>query len=215
MNIDKKRFQTAILKWSKKNYRSFPWRETEDPFKILIAEIILRMTGAWKVQDAYLLLEKRFGTPHKMSVANILHLNKIFKPLGLYKRGELLIDIGKEIEIRFKGKVPDTFDALISISGVGRYTANAILCIGYGQKVPMVDGSVERIIKRCFNFKSSKPAYSDNKLWDIASSLLPEKKCKEFNLGLLDLAALVCKPKNPIHEYCPVKGMCYNIKSMK
>jgi A/G-specific adenine glycosylase len=204
-------FQSAIIEWYKNSKRCFPWRQTNDPFKIIIAEITLKLTGAWKAEKVYTYLIDHYETPEKMARANQSGIRPLFKTLGLYNRSQTLIYIAKEISDRFDGRVPNSYEDLTSIKGIGPYTAYAVLCFAYNQKVPIVDGSVSRIFQRCFNYKGEKKAYADKDLWQLAWDCLPDKNWKEYNLGLLDLGALVCKHKKPLHEGCPLKTICYTL----
>lgn len=95
------------------------------------------------------------------------------------------------MENRFSGKVPTTYTDLISIKGIGQYTANAILCLSHNQKLPLVDASVSRLFSRHFKLITDKPAYSDKYLWALATELLPNSNFRDYNLGLLDIGAFV------------------------
>lgn len=201
----KKEFQERVIKFYLENGRRYPWRKTEDPFRILVAEILLRLTGAWKAEAVYQKVISKYGNVESMSKANINELKDMIRPLGLLQRAKLLIDVSKDIIDRFDGQIPNDFTELMSLRGVGRYTANAVLCLGYGRKVPLVDESVRRVFMRCFNFKSTKPAYLDEDLWAFAAELLPDKRIKEYNLGLLDLGATLCKYPKSLCCKCPLQ----------
>lgn len=206
-------FRANITKWFERNGRRFPWRETRDPFKILIAEVTLKLTGAWKAEKVYDVLVKKFGTPALMAEANLPELAEAFRPLGLHTRANLIVDMAKALNERFNGNVPKTYDELISLKGVGRYTANAVLCLAYSQHVPLVDGSTSRVFRRCFGFHTGKEAYADKDLWAVATELLPEGDCRDYNLALLDFASLICKYRNPLCNSCPVTTICYEIET--
>ena len=201
-------FRTSIVSWFEKNGRRFPWRETHDPFKILIAEVTLKLTGAWKAQRVYEQLVAKYGTAARMANADLAELARAFKPLGLVSRATLLVNIARELNDRFSGNVPKTYDELVSIKGIGRYTANAILCLAYNQRVPLVDESVSRIFRRCFGFSTNREAYADKELWHVAQELLPQRMYREYNLGLIDVGALVCKHTKQRCGDCPISWTC-------
>jgi len=205
----RKQFQKAIIEWNKTYHRNFPWRHTDDPFKVIIAEVTLKLTGAWKAEKAYAYLVEHYETPEKMAKAKEPEIKPVFKTLGLHNRSQTLIRMANEITKRYDGEVPRTYDELISIKGIGQYTAYAVLCFAYNQKVPIVDGSVSRVFKRCLNYRSDKKAYADKNLWKLAWEFLPYNNYKEYNLGLLDLGALICKHKKPCHEACPLRVICH------
>jgi A/G-specific adenine glycosylase len=203
-----KAFQSCIIDWYSRNNRNFPWRETNDPFHVLIAEILLKLTGAWKVVEVYPIIIERFGTPQTMANADVQELRRLFQPLGLYERASLLKGISDTIIERFNGAVPTTYDELITLNGIGTYTANAILCLAYRKRTLLVDGSTSRIFSRCFQYISDKPAYADKKLWELAERFLPDHNYREYNLGLLDLGAAVCKYPKPRCSECPLTDIC-------
>jgi len=201
-------FQSEITRWFTNKGRRFPWRRTRDPFKVLIAEVLLRLTGPLKIEKAYNDIISRFGTPQFMANADLPALLEIFRPLGLHVRAGLLKQIAGELNERFGGEVPSSYAELVSLKGIGQYTANAILCLAFDKRVPLVDGNVSRIFHRCFNFSSSKAAYIDRELWGLAQEILPEGSYREFNLGLIDLGALVCKYSHPLCSSCPIVSIC-------
>jgi A/G-specific adenine glycosylase len=203
----KTEFQKAVIKFYEEKGRDYPWRKAKDPFKILIAEILIRLTGAWKAEKVYGIIISKYGNAKFLSKANVEELENIIRPLGLIHRAKLLIKTSSEIVDLFECTVPNDFTKLTSLSGVGRYTANAILCFGYGRRVPLVDESVRRVLTRCLNFISLKPAYLDNDLWSFAENLLPDKKIKEYNLGLIDLGAMFCKHPKSLCYVCPLKSL--------
>lgn len=206
--IDITSFQNSVTTWFLSNGRIYPWRRTSNPFHILLAELLLRLTGAWKAEKAYNTIISKYGNPYLMSKADLSELYEIFRPLGLHTRASTLISISKNIEDRFYGRVPSTYPDLRSIKGIGQYTANAILCLAFNHKLPLVDGSVSRLFSRHFNFNINKPAYANKELWEFASELLPSSNFREFNLGLLDIGAIHCRYPKPICSNCPLTHSC-------
>lgn len=207
--VERIQFQKNVIQWYKKHGRhELSWRKTRDPYLVLVAEILLRKTGAWKAEEAYKGIITEFRTIRELSAADVTELKQLIKPLGLYNRAELLIDISEKIMNRFDGKIPSNYDELISIKGIGQYIANSILCFAYDLRVPIVDESVKRVMSRCAGYQSKKMAYADMELWSFVSSFLPTKKYVEFNYGLLDIGATFCRPTKPRCEDCPLKGLC-------
>ena len=123
--------------------------------------------------------------------------------------------IAQQILSEYGGKIPDTERDLLKLKGVGHYTANAVLAFAYGKCVPVVDSNIARVLRRYFNLENKKPAYADRDLWALAKKVLPLTNCREYNYGLLDLAALICHPKNPECEKCPLREYCSYEKSLK
>ena len=197
--------QKAVIEFYKEKHRRYPWRRTKDPFKILVAEILIKLIGADKAKPVYQEIIRKYGNPMLLSNIRVDELREIIRPLGLINRAKLLVDLSTDIVERFDGEVPKTYSELITLKGVGQYTANAVLCLAHGQKAPMIDESVKRIFTRCFNFKSTKSACLDKDLWVSVEKFLPNKQTKEFNLGLIDIGAFFCKPQKSLCEECPLK----------
>lgn len=208
MNWPREEFQGRILAWFSKNHRVFPWRKTRNPFHILIAEICLQKTGAWKAEGAYNYILRHYESPERLANADIEDLKNVFKPLGMPERAELLIEICQDIVKRFSGKMPDSFRELISIKGVGPYVANAILNFAHDQPTPLIDEGIARVYRRVLALESSKRAFADKTLWVLAEEMLPAQEARDYNLGLLDLSALICKSRKPTCEVCPVNELC-------
>lgn len=198
-----------ILKWYSKNFRTFPWRYTLDPYKVFVSEILLQRTSAEKVAPAFLKIIKNYPSIDKLARSDINELKKYFEDLGLFYRAELLINISKQILIEFNGKIPEKRDDLIKITGIGGYICNSILCFGYGKRYQIVDTNVIRLYSRLFGFVSTKKDIQrDPELWGLAEQVLPKKNYVDYNYAILDFAALVCKPKNPKCSKCPVNNYC-------
>ncbi|MEA2033618.1 MAG: hypothetical protein U9N41_08565 [Euryarchaeota archaeon] len=209
LEVNRLKFQESVIQWYKKYGRhELPWRKTKDPFLILVAEVLLRQTGAWKAENVYEKIVKQFGTIRELSIGDVTELKKLITPLGLHHRAELLITISKEIVNRFDGRIPPSYNELVGIKGIGQYIANSILCFGYNLRVPIVDESVKRVMSRCAGYRSKKKAYADTDLWVLVSSYLPKRNYVEFNYGLLDIGATFCKPSKPCCEDCPLKKLC-------
>ena len=197
-----------MLDWAATNLREFPWRDTRNPFHILVAEVLLRQTQAERVAGPYLELISSYPDPAALAEADSEELRHWFKPLGLVRRADSLMGSAKQIRDLYRGRVPRDLNSLMDLPGIGMYAARAILCLAFGEPVPMVDESSGRLLRRMLGLKSSSPAYADKQLIDIAASLIPEESPREFNLALLDIAAAVCKPKSPQCPSCPLSTVC-------
>ncbi len=206
----KRKFVEDILNWHKKNKISFPWRETEDPYAVLIAEILLKKTTRIQVINIYSSFMEKYPTVFDLASADPKELENLIKPLGMQiKRARILISIAKELLEKYGGEVPLNKIELEKISGIGSYTANAVLTLAGNFPFPMVDTNVIRVISRVFSFQPKKTrAREDKNLWEFVQSLVPSKNAKEFNLSLLDFANLICKPKNPKCSECPLSDIC-------
>jgi A/G-specific adenine glycosylase len=200
--------QSIVLDWFSKNGRDFPWRSTNNAFFILIAESLLRQTQAERVVEPYLNLIARFSDPQSLAHANIAQFREWFHPLGLVGRANHLVETSKILVCHFSGKVPDSLEQLKELPGLGEYSSRAVLCLAYNIQVPMVDESSGRLLRRIFALHSKRPAYSDPSLLELARELLPKGLARDFNLGLIDIAAAYCHSKNPECSPCPLFHLC-------
>lgn len=203
--------QKELLNWFDKNQRDFPWRQTRDPYKVLIAEKLLQQTIVrQQVVDAYELILSYYPTIYELSNANIEHLEEIIQPLGLKYRAKELIRLADEIIERHDGNIPNDLKSLLLLHGIGDYSARAILSFAYGEEVPIVDTNVARFLHRFFYIHEpipKNPARS-KKLRELFKSLLPKGKSREFNFAVLDFSALICKTGSPVCSECPLKQIC-------
>jgi A/G-specific adenine glycosylase len=205
----KKSFSVNIIRWYKNHGRSYPWRRTTDPFRILVSEIMLQKTDANKVLSVYPAVIKKYRTPAAFAKANLRSLKKDIHLLGISDRARRLKSASKTILELHNGKVPAVRKELLHLLGVGDYIANAVLCFGFNKNVPLLDSNVIRVIKRVFSLESRKKrARTDKQLWQFAGSLVPIGKAVDYNRGILDFAAKVCTARNPKCQICPNKKIC-------
>ena len=201
-------FQMVVLGWFDEHGRDFPWRQTCNPYYILVAEVLLRRTQAFRVVSPYLELVRLYPTVQKMSEAETSWLREWFKPLGLVRRADQLVRAAKFTVEQYGGKVPQTLEQLSGFPGIGRYSARAIQCLAYGAPVPMIDESSGRLLRRMLGLAMAGPAYSDRSLLSLAERLVPDDAGRAFNLGLLDIAASYCHSNSPACLECPLQAFC-------
>lgn len=197
-----------VATWFEWSGRSFPWRRTSDPFHIVLAEVLLRQTQATRVVEPYLELVGRYPDPRALAAADAEELRSWFKPLGLVKRADHLIATARLLIAHHGGQVPNDLRLLLGLPGLGRYSARAVLCLAFAVPVPMVDEGSGRVLGRVTGIPFRGPAYSDSRLLDIAQALLPRARSREFNLGLIDIAAAYCRVSWPSCSRCPLMSLC-------
>ena len=201
-------FQMVVVEWFDEHGRDFPWRQTRNPYHILVAEVLLRRTQAIRVVSPYLELVRLYPTAQKMSEAETSWLREWFKPLGLVRRADQLVRAAKFTVEQYGGSVPQTLEQLSNFPGIGRYSARAIQCLAYGAPVPMIDESSGRLLRRMLGLAKAGPAYSDRSLLSLAERLVPDDAGRAFNLGLLDIAASYCHSSSPSCLECPLQSFC-------
>lgn len=203
-----KDFRKILFRWFNRNKRNYPWRETKDPFRVLIAEMMLQRTKADQVRHVYLKFISNFKTPYDVARTSMRRLNRILYPLGLRWRIKKFKQVSQSIVKNFGGKIPQSRDEISKLPGVGDYVAGIVLSIAFNKKEWIVDSNVVRVFKRYFGISTSKEGRRDRHVIDIAKIYVDCIKPKEANLALLDFAALICIPRKPEHERCPLSVSC-------
>ena len=197
-----------LVGWYEKNGRKYPWRESCAPYELLIAEIMLQRTKADQVAPVYLSFIEKFPDVASLSRASSDDLLGFFSKLGLIRRAKQVQDLAKELIERFHGEIPRNRDELLSLPSVGDYIADALLCFAFGQHVAVVDANVCRIIKRLFNVEAKGEARRDKKFKNLAEKMLPFNDIREYNWGMIDLGAKICKSRKPLCLNCPLASFC-------
>lgn len=202
------KLQEAVLKWYQNNGRHFPWHQTSDPFHVLLAEYLLRQTQATRLVEPYLELTSKYPNASELAKADVIELRAWFKPLGLVKRADYLVQLARVLVDDYQSQVPKDLEALSAMPGMGIYSSRAVLCLAYGEPYPMIDEGSGRVLRRALGMGNKGPAYSDSNLMQIAEQIIPQAFCKELNLGLIDIAAAYCKVTNPKCADCPLTVVC-------
>lgn len=203
--------QRKLLKWFSKNGRSFPWRQSEEPYHILVAEKLLQQTVARDhVVKAYKTIITQYPTIMDLAKANIKNIESVIHPLGLIYRAKEFLLLANEIVIKHYGEIPNELDELLTLHGIGDYSARAILSFAFNQDISIVDTNIARLIHRLFGLKEpiSKNPARNKKIREFADKLIILGNSKKFNLALLDLCALICKDSSPKCTSCPLKNSC-------
>jgi len=204
-----KKLRHALLRWYPRHKRDLPWRHTRNPYKIWVSEIMLQQTQVATVIPYYERWLKVFPSLSSLAHAPLSKALELWAGLGYYRRVRMFHEAARYIQKKLSGKIPGTAEELKKLPGIGRYTAGAIASIAWGEKTPVLDGNVIRILTRIFAIAQSidRPATLE-KLWSIAASLLPAKNPGDLNQALMELGATVCFPSNPECVRCPVKKSC-------
>lgn len=202
--------RNALLHWVQAYGRHFPWRTISSPWSIVVTEILLRKTTADAVARFLAKFLDRYPTPHALAAITRDELASQLAGLGLrYQRADQLLALAKVLVERHNGQIPEAFDELLSLPGVGIYTAVATRVFGFGRSGGVVDTNTVRIISRLYEVRSRKvEARKDKYFWDVASHLVGEAAADKLNWSLLDLGALLCTPRDPRCSECPIQKWC-------
>jgi len=211
-------FTDHLLKWFEKNGRDLPWRKTRDPYHILVSEIMLQQTNVDIVIPIYQKFLKRFPTIDDLAQASLHDVKNITDKLGYTRRGEFLFEIANTIISKNNGRFPDTFDELLELKGIGRYTAGAILSFAFernDKSAAIVDVNVERVFSRVFGFwRDEKNSKFDKKIWIFAEEFTIGGNVWQKNQAILDLGATLCVSAKPKCYFCPMSILCMYYKEI-
>lgn len=207
---DPTRIARRIEAWFARHQRSLPWRGDYDPYRVWVSEIMLQQTQMDVVLRYYTRFLERFPTLPALAAASDHDVMAVWSGLGYYRRARMLRAGAADVMERFGGNIPRTVDELLTIPGIGRYTAGAICSVAHGERAPIVDGNVARIVARLFaiNHPLGTPALM-REAWLRAEQLvLACKAPRALNQGLMELGALICRPRNPSCLICPIREDC-------
>lgn len=205
-------FRKTLLKWYTGNKRKYPWRDTDDPFRVLIAEIMLRRTKADQVEKVYNQLFAHCPTVKDIVNADEEQIEKIVYPLGLRWRSTTFKLLAMEILKRYGGEVPQTRASLLSLPGTGEYVAGAVLSIAYNKREWLVDSNVVRVFRRYFGISTSKEGRRDKRVINMAKEYVSHRNPRDANLAILDFSAIVCVSRKPKCIDCPLNADCHHYR---
>ena len=215
--FDFERARTALLRWFDVNGRTFPWRSEPTPYRVWVSEIMLQQTTTQTVEGYFSRFLDRFPNATALASADEATVLKYWEGLGYYRRARALRSAAIEIVERFGGDVPERFEDVLSLPGVGRYCAGAILSFGFDRRAPILEANTTRLHARLLGLRlETTTAAAQKILWRAAEDWLPldsEKRRKSnvyrrLNGALTDLGRLVCSPTSPKCDACPLAEFC-------
>ena len=205
--------QKALLDWFKNNQRDLPWRHTYDPYQIWVSEIMLQQTQMDRVTVFFTRWMNAFPDITTLAASSEDQVLKLWEGLGYYSRARNILKTAQLLIKNHQGKIPDSRKQLLALPGIGPYTAGAIASISFNRDVPVVDANIERIFARIFNIDLIPGSPEAKRLnWQKAEKLLPKGHARNFNQALMELGALICRPRNPDCGSCPAAFHCLALK---
>ncbi|MES2617123.1 MAG: A/G-specific adenine glycosylase [Bacteroidota bacterium] len=203
-----------IFQWFSKNGRNLPWRNTKDPYKIWLSEIILQQTQIIQGQAYYEKFVENFPTVNALANASEEKVLKLWQGLGYYSRARNLHKAARIIKTTYKGKFPDNYVDILQLPGIGEYTAAAISSFAYHMPYPALDGNVYRFISRLYNIDAAIDEPKNKKIYmAVLTELIHNQDPAIFNNAMMEMGALVCKPALPDCKNCCVANYCEALKS--
>lgn len=202
-------FSRELSRWYDENKRELPWRETVDPYRIWLSEIILQQTQIIQGLPYYLKFIETFPTVFDLAEASENKILNLWQGLGYYSRARNLHETAKFVANDLNGKFPDNYNDLIKLKGVGDYTASAIASICFNQVTPVLDGNVFRFLSRYFGIQTPiNSSRAKNEFKQLAHSLIDSGNPAKFNQSIMEFGAKQCKPQNPDCTACPFNFKC-------
>jgi len=207
--------QNTLLAWYDTEQRPLPWRSTDDPYAILVSEVMLQQTQVDRVLPKYAQFLAAFPTLAALADASTADVITVWAPLGYNRRAVSLQSIARQVIAEYAGRIPDTIDELLKLKGIGRYTAGAIACFAYKKQVATVDTNIRRVLHRIFlGLEHPEPKANDAQMLILAEQVLPEQQAYNWNQALMDMGATVCTSANPQCISCPLQITCQAYKDM-
>jgi A/G-specific adenine glycosylase len=201
-------FHRQLLAWSVHYGRSFPWRSFSDPYRLLIAEMMLRRTQARQVVPVYEAFLRRYPSPEALAAATEEDVDALLRPLGLAWRIPAFRKMAQQVMAEYHGEIPRDRKALLSLPGVGEYVADAVRCFAFNEPVALLDTNTVRVAGRYFGFPVHAESRRRAPVKRAVACLVAPHAPRASNLALLDLAATICRPRQPSCGCCPVVAGC-------
>ena len=208
----KGKFRSRLLEWYGEFGRDLPWRRTSDPYKILVSEVMLQQTQVDRVIPKFHEFLGKYPTLQDLAVAHPDDVRKTWYPLGYNIRPYRLHGIAREAIERYGGVIPSKAEELLSLKGIGRYTAGAIRSFAFNKDAAILDTNVIRVLHRIFIGKGD-PKKQKADLWILSEKLIPRGKGYDFNQALMDFGATVCTARKPLCLLCPMRTLCLTVSS--
>lgn len=209
------RVHLSLLTWYAGAQRDLPWRATEDPYAILVSEIMLQQTQVDRVLPKYHQFLATFPTLTDLAQASTADVLSVWVPLGYNRRAVNLQAIARQVLAEYAGQLPDTIEQLLKLKGIGPYTAGAIACFAHRKQVATVDTNIYRVLHRVFlGLEHPEPKLSTNAMFSLAEQVLPPGEAYNWNQALMDMGATICTSANPQCTRCPLQEHCVAFQEM-
>jgi A/G-specific adenine glycosylase len=208
-STDRQRFRRTLLAWYRKHGRDLPWRRTDDPYHILVSEVMLQQTQVDRVLPKYEEWLAKYPSFAALADAPIEEVTRTWYPLGYNIRPQRLHSIAREAVEKFGGELPSDESTLRSFKGIGDYTVGAIRSFAFRERAAILDTNVARVLLRVFIGGGDVKAHATKRqLWQLSKALVPHRHVFDFNQALMDFGATLCVARKPQCLICPMRRMC-------
>jgi len=206
---DRRRFRQRLLTWYGRHGRDLPWRKTDDPYHILVSEIMLQQTQVDRVLPKYAEWLDKYPSMEVLAEAPEQDVTSTWYPLGYNIRPKRLQSIARESVATYGGRLPSDEATLLSFKGIGAYTAGAIRSFAFRERAAILDTNVARVLFRVFVAKGDPKSHAMKQhLWKISETVMPHRQVFDFNQALMDFGAMICVARNPKCLVCPMAKGC-------
>jgi A/G-specific adenine glycosylase len=206
---DRRRFRQRLLTWYGRHGRDLPWRKTDDPYHILVSEIMLQQTQVDRVLPKYAEWLDKYPSMEVLADAPEQDVTRTWYPLGYNIRPKRLQSIARESVAKYGGQLPSDEATLLSFKGIGAYTAGAIRSFAFRERAAILDTNVARVLFRVFVAKGDPKSHAmKQQLWAISETVMPYRQVFDFNQALMDFGAMICVARNPKCLVCPMAKSC-------
>jgi A/G-specific adenine glycosylase len=209
-------FRKKMIDWYHRHHRKLPWRESRNPYRIWVSEVMLQQTQVTTVIPYFENFIEKFPTVSDLAAADLQAVLKAWEGLGYYARARNLHKAAQVVSNHLAGEIPQDYSGFRKLPGVGEYIAAAVQSIAFEQPYPVVDGNVKRVLARLFQMEAPVNDSASTKIFqEIAATALDQQHPGEYNQAMMELGAMICRPQNPLCEQCPVSEFCRAYKSSR
>lgn len=207
--MNNKHFAKLLIDWYETNKRALPWRESSDPYRIWLSEVILQQTRVAQGLPYYEAFVSKYPKVEDLAAAPADEVMRTWQGLGYYSRARNLHACAQQVVELYGGKFPETYEQLLQLKGIGSYTAAAIASFAFKEVVPVVDGNVYRVLARIFGIEADIADAKTKQIFESkAVELISQEHPDAFNQAIMEFGALHCTPHNPLCITCPFQQAC-------
>jgi A/G-specific adenine glycosylase len=205
----RRKLRQRLMRWYDRHARDLPWRESRDPYRVWVSEIMLQQTQVATVKSYYPRFIEQFPSIARLAASSEADVLLAWEGLGYYRRARQMHRAAQQIVEQHAGQFPDDPAEVRALHGIGRYTAGAILSIAFGQREPILEANTVRLYSRLLGYRSDPRGTAGQRhLWDAAGDWLPRTRVGDFNQALMELGSEVCTVRQPNCRACPLAGLC-------